>query len=180
MERVELKIVGISYNSPQSGSYQLLLIDIFKTLTIPIVIGAFEAQAIAIELEGLKPPRPLTHDLLFKIINKLNDYISEVEIYKLEEGIFYSNIIFNSGEKIDCRTSDAIAVALKVECPIYANVDIVNNVGVKSEIQKPNQPETLKPKKLDELQKELEEAIQQEDYEKASQIKEQIEKLKNE
>ena len=128
MKRVKLKVMGISYSQTQSGAYALLLIEENGDRRIPIIIGGFEAQAIVIKLENLEPPRPLTHDLFKKFADQFNIAVIEVMIDKLEEGVFFSKLVCNNGEKeylIDSRTSDAVALALRFGCPIYINEDIL-------------------------------------------------------
>jgi len=128
MKRIKLKVMGISYSQTQSGAYALLLIEENGERRIPIIIGGFEAQAIVIKLENFEPPRPLTHDLIKKIADQFNIAVIEVTIYKLEEGVFFSKIVCNNGEKeysIDSRTSDAVAIALRFGCPIYIDNDIL-------------------------------------------------------
>jgi bifunctional DNase/RNase len=128
MKRVKLKVMGISDSQPQSGAYALLLIEENGDRRIPIIIGGFEAQAIVIKLENLEPPRPLTHDLFKKVADQFNIAVIEVIIDKLEEGVFFSKLVCNNGEKeyiIDSRTSDAVAIALRFGCPIYINEEIL-------------------------------------------------------
>ena len=159
---------------------------------IPIIIGGLEAQAIAIELEGLKPPRPLTHDLFFKCLTIFNINLIEVNIYKIEEGIFYSNLVMLNGKEtvqVDARTSDAIAIALRFKCPIFTTEEIMTKVGIvlnnetdlkdKTE-KKPHAKPDKKPDFLNledaELNLLLEESIRNEDYEKASKIRDELKK----
>src|SRR4030067_1186344 len=116
MKRVKLKVLGISYSQTQSGAYALILVEEKGERRIPIIIGGFEAQAIVIKIENLEPPRPLTHDLFRMFADEFRISILEVFIYKLEEGVFFSKLICNNGEKeisIDSRTSDAVALALR-------------------------------------------------------------------
>ena len=127
MKRVKLKVLGISYSQTQSGAYALILVEENGERRVPIIIGGFEAQAIVIKLENLEPPRPLTHDLFRSFASEFNITIIEVMIYKLEEGVFYSRLLCNNGEKelsIDSRTSDAVALALRFGCPIYITEEI--------------------------------------------------------
>jgi bifunctional DNase/RNase len=127
MKRVKLKVLGISYSQTQSGAYALILVEENGERRVPIIIGGFEAQAIVIKLENLDPPRPLTHDLFRSFAAEFNVSIIEVMIYKLEEGVFYSRLLCNNGEKeisIDSRTSDAVALALRFGCPIYITEEI--------------------------------------------------------
>jgi bifunctional DNase/RNase len=164
---------------------------------IPIFIGPVEAQAIAIQLEGLKPPRPLTHDLIKNMALAFNIVLLEVTIYKLEEGIFYSELLCEMDGKevrIDSRTSDAVALALRFRCPIYTSEDILKKAGIVLEIEDenspvrsyaddddfepsgPSEPSTYSQYSLNELKEMLGEAIQNEDYEKASIIRDEMKK----
>ncbi len=194
MKRVKLKVLGISYSQTQSGAYALVLIEEKGDRRIPIIIGGFEAQAIVIKLENLDPPRPLTHDLFKSFADEFSITVSEVFIYKLEEGVFYSTLVCNNGVKeysIDSRTSDAVALALRFNCPIYITEDILEKAGI---VVNPSEPassispddETLfEPEKGkyetysdEELYKMIDEAIKTEDYEKAASIRDEIEKRK--
>src|SRR5512136_2690582 len=133
MKRVKLKVMGISYSQTQSGAYALILIEENGERRIPIIIGGFEAQAIVIKLENLDPPRPLTHDLFKKFADEFNISITEVMIYKLEEGVFFSKLVCTNNEKtysIDSRTSDAVAIALRFGCPIYITEEILDKAGI--------------------------------------------------
>ncbi|HBS87019.1 MAG: hypothetical protein A2W91_02265 [Bacteroidetes bacterium GWF2_38_335] len=190
MGKIKLHVLGLSYSQTQSGAYALVLSEEGGERRIPIIIGGFEAQAIAIELEGLNPPRPLTHDLFLKMASAFEIRIKEVNIIKLEEGVFYSELIFikDGGEiRIDARTSDAVALALRFKCPIYTSAEIMEKAGIVldfNEKTKEEEPEPA-PKKesseygkmpLDELQKKMDEAVSNENYELASKIKKEIEK----
>src|SRR5512137_395579 len=147
MKRIKLKVMGVSYSQTQSGAYALLLIEENGNRRIPIIIGGFEAQAIVIKLENLEPPRPLTHDLFKKFADQFNIAVMEVIIDKLEEGVFYSKLICNNGEKeysIDSRTSDAVAIALRFGCPIYIDEGILEKAQLSntpSETDLPSQDE---------------------------------------
>jgi uncharacterized protein len=133
MKKVKLEIVGLSYSQTQTGAYALVLGESGGKRRLPIIIGGFEAQAIAIELEKMTPSRPLTHDL-FKTFSETFDIsISEVIIYNLVEGIFYAKLICNDGTReveIDARTSDAIALAVRFQCPIYTFEFILSTAGI--------------------------------------------------
>lgn len=167
----EAKVLGITYGAT-GNSYQLILTDMKTNKNIPIIIGAFEAQAISIELEGIKSPRPLTHDLIISLISSMGRVLDEIYVYKFEEGVFFSKLIFDSGDLvIESRTSDAIAIALKSKCPIYVNSSVVSTTSVGDD----NSTED-KDLEIEDLKISLEEAIANEDYEKASEIKS---KLKN-
>jgi uncharacterized protein len=194
MKRVKLKVMGISYSQTQSGAYALILIEENGERRIPIIIGGFEAQAIVIKLENLFPPRPLTHDLFKKFADEFNISVTEVMIYKLEEGVFFSKLICTNGEKtysIDSRTSDAVAIALRFGCPIYITEDILDKAGITispsdSEISVPGdvdsifETESTKYESYsdEELYKIIDEAVKTEDYERAAAVRDEIEKRK--
>ena len=193
MKRVKLKVMGISYSQTQSGAYALLLIEENGERRIPIIIGGFEAQAIVIKLENLEPPRPLTHDLIKKMADQFNIKVTEVIIYKLEEGVFYSKMVCDNGEKeysIDSRTSDAVAIALRFECPIYIDNDILEkaqltNTPSDADLVSSGEPGTLNEPNSkyssltdDELYKLIDDAVKTEDYERAASIRDEIEKRK--
>ena len=195
MDKIKLNVLGISYSQTQSGAYALVLTEENGDRRIPIIVGGFEAQSIAIQLEGLHPPRPLTHDLFLNFAKSFSIKLIEVNIYKLEEGVFYSKLTCDNGKKkldIDARTSDAIALALRFKCPIYTTDEIMNRSGIVIDFDKepktventfsesePEKEETpsrseLKNYDLEELNKLLGEAISNEDYEKASEIRDEI------
>ena len=194
MKRVKLKVMGISYSQTQSGAYALILIEENGERRVPIIIGGFEAQAIVIKLENLDPPRPLTHDLFKKFADEFNVFVSEVMIYKLEEGVFFSKLVCNNGEKeysIDSRTSDAVALALRFGCPIFITEDILEKAGIKinptdaglstaNEIDSLFEPESTKYDSYsdEELYKIIDESVKTEDYERAAAIRDEIEKRK--
>ena len=194
MKRVKLKVMGISYSQTQSGAYALILIEENGDRRIPIIIGGFEAQAIVIKLENLDPPRPLTHDLFKKFADEFNISVIEVMIYKLEEGVFFSKLLCNNGEKeysIDSRTSDAVAIALRFGCPIFITEEILKKAGITvnpadSEISSVNEVESFfEPEKTkydtysdEELYKMIDEAIKTEDYERAAAVRDEIDKRK--
>jgi bifunctional DNase/RNase len=193
MGKIKLNVLGISYSQTQSGAYALVLTEENGDRRIPIIVGGFEAQAIAIQLEGLTPPRPLTHDLFYNFAVAFKIDILEVNIYKLEEGIFYSKLTCYDGKNtinIDSRTSDAIALALRFKCPIYTNEDILERAGIVLEVEKESHSarvhsvhhpevedselEELRSMSLDELKESLDEAIRTENYERASHIRDEI------
>ncbi len=194
MKRVKLKVMGISYSQTQSGAYALILTEEKGDRRIPIIIGGFEAQAIVIKLENLNPPRPLTHDLFKMFADEFRISVLEVFIYKLEEGVFFSKLICNNGEKeisIDSRTSDAVALALRFGCSIYITEEILDKAGIT--INQVNADETsaspvdslLEPGNSkyntfteEELYKMIDEAVKTEDYERAASIRDELEKRK--
>jgi hypothetical protein len=194
MNRVKLKVLGISYSQTQSGAYALILVEENGERRVPIIIGGFEAQAIVIKLENLDPPRPLTHDLFRSFAAEFNVSIIEVMIYKLEEGVFYSRLLCNNGEKeisIDSRTSDAVALALRFGCPIYITEEILEKAGITvtpAEADNSSDPDSDKLFETgnskfenysdEELYKMIDEAVKTEDYERAASIRDEIDKRK--
>ncbi len=194
MQKIRLNILGLSVSQTQSGAYALVLAEEDGERRIPIIIGPVEAQAIAIQLEGLKPPRPLTHDLIKNMALAFDIALLEVTIYKLEEGIFYSELLCEMNGKeirIDSRTSDAVALALRFRCPIYTSEEILQKAGIVLETDDENSPvrsmfdDDEEPEasgssyaqySTSELQVLLSEAIEDEDYEKASIIRDELNK----
>jgi len=194
---VRLDIKGISYSQTQSGAYALVLSEVDGTRTLPIVIGAFEAQSIAIALEKeIKPPRPLTHDLFKSFADRFHIVIKQVIIHKLVDGVFYSSLICERDgieEIIDTRTSDAIALATRFLAPIFTYENILDKAGVYLKLKKDDDideenivlgdliAETVKETSysadtLKELHKQLNDAVENEDYELAAKIRDEINK----
>jgi bifunctional DNase/RNase len=197
-EKVQVDIMGLSPTPAPGGSgYALILKEVGGERRLPIIIGSFEAQHIALELEGIKPPRPLTHDLLRNIIEQLGFSINYVYINELRDGTFFAKIKMDvaSLEEIDARPSDAIALALKFSVPIYVSEEVMNEVsfvpekedtaeGEQAEEGKLERgpeklPEDVDPhlRKLIRLRSDLKEAVEKEDYEKAASIRDEIKKL---
>lgn len=197
MSLVRLNIKGISYSQTQSGAYALVLSEVDGSRTLPIVIGAFEAQSIAIALEKeIKPPRPLTHDLFKSFADRFHIIIKQVIIHKLVDGVFYSSLICerdNIEEIIDTRTSDAIALATRFNAPIFTYENILDKAGIYLKIKDELTPEKEdsiieslieKPKKevsyskdtLKQLNEKLDQAVLNEDYELAAKIRDEINK----
>ncbi|MBP6755222.1 MAG: bifunctional nuclease family protein [Bacteroidia bacterium] len=194
MKKVRLEIVGLSYSQTQSGAYALVLGESAGSRRLPIIIGGFEAQAIAIELEKMKPTRPLTHDLFKSFAETFNVNVIEILIYNLVEGIFYAKLICTDGTKdieIDARTSDAIAIAVRFNCPIFTYEFILESSGiVLDDATIPNLSQfsdsdstqedgvdsenEFKTKSSEELKKMLESALDNEQYEMASKIRDEI------
>jgi bifunctional DNase/RNase len=193
---IRLKVIGISYSQTQSGAYALILAEENGERRIPIIIGGFEAQAIVIKLENLVPPRPLTHDLFKSFAEACGVTVEQVLINKLREGIFYSEIVCTDGDRrfqIDSRTSDAVALALRFECPIFIEPQILNEAGIvmstTTEEEQKQQGETQQQKTQatpseygeytsDELKDMLSDAISREDYEQAAAIRDEMAKRK--
>ncbi len=198
MKKIELDIVGLSYSQTQSGAYALVLGEINGRRRLPIIIGSFEAQAIAIEIEKMTPSRPLTHDLFKSFAEAYHIAIQEIIIYNLVDGIFYSKLICNDGKKtleIDARTSDAIALAVRFDCPIYTYEFILSSAGIVIEGNEfvyleniSETPEEVKPVgtggggyatlSTEELKTKLQEALAEESYEKAAKIRDELNKRK--
>lgn len=201
MGKVKLNVLGLSYSQTQSGAYALVLSEEDGERRIPIIIGGVEAQSIAIQLEELEPPRPLTHDLFKSFAEAFAVSVIEVNIYRLDEGIFYSELVCvrgNSRIRIDSRTSDAVAIALRFKCPIFTTDEIIEKAGIilsiEGEGQEPH-AEPAPPKEettsanpiqkspfsdysMQQLQSLLEEAIRDENYERASQLRDEISRRK--
>lgn len=191
MQKVPCEILGLSSSPSTGGAYAILLKEIEGARRLPIIIGAFEAQAIALEIEGIKPPRPLTHDLLKQVIDNLGGTVLEVIISELRENTFYAKIILDvSGltNEIDARPSDAIALAVRTQSPIYVAEPVLETAGFipaeegEKEISKSQETaEESKPKskeaKIASLQNKLREALEAEEYERAAKIRDDIKRL---
>ena len=196
MLKIKLNVLGLSVSQTQTGAYALVLSEENGDRRIPIIIGPVEAQSIAIQLEGLHPPRPLTHDLFKNVAQAFEIELIEVIIYKLEEGIFFSELICEqNGTRIaiDSRTSDAVALALRFKCPIYTTEEILSKAGIIIEVSENSEEDTL-PEDTDEsdgqkdkyelysvkeLERLLQEAIHEENYEVASEIRDEISRRKD-
>ena len=185
-EKIKLKVIGISYSQIRSGAYALILAEENGTYHIPIVIGASEAQSIAIVMEHINMPRPLTHDLIVSLNKAFGIRLIEVYIYKFEDGIFSSELTFDDGSRqivIDSRTSDAIAIAMRTNAPIYTTRKIIDETGFIMEIsnnntfslgnKSDNSSEykiNIENLAIEELEKILNKHIEQEEYEEAAKI----------
>lgn len=198
MEKIELKIVGLSYSQTQSGAYALVLSEKKGARRLPIIIGGFEAQSIAIELENMKPSRPLTHDLFKSFAESFQIEVKEVIIYNLIEGVFYSKLVCeNEGVEIeiDARTSDAIAIGIRCGCPVYTFEHILSSAGIQLDEVMNEEAEVIDSEKTEQsanivesdanelgvmstedLNRLLQEAIAAEDYERASEIRDELNK----
>ena len=191
MEKIKLDIAGLSYSQTQSGAYALVLSEVIGKRRLPIIIGGFEAQAIAIELEKMTPSRPLTHDLFKNFADNFKINLVEVIIYNLVEGIFFARLICEQNGKeveIDSRTSDAIALAVRFESPIYTYEFVLNSAGIILDDEELSETEDITPEinleeitknptermTLKELKKQLKNSIDNEDYEAASRFRDEI------
>lgn len=187
-DRVKLKVMGITYSQIQNGAYALVLAEENGDRRIPIIIGTAEAQSIAIRLEHLTPPRPMTHDLFASFAQGFGIRLREVFVYHYEDGVFSSELLFDDGTRqirIDSRTSDAIAIALRTQSPIYTTEKIINEAGIifqeEPKEKKKEETKTVKRKHLNdystkELKERLEEAVRTEAYEKAALIQQELKK----
>jgi hypothetical protein len=187
MKKIELEIVALSHSITQTNSYAVVLGEVNGLRRLPIVIGGFEAQAIAVALERMKPTRPLTHDLMKNFMLAFNVDLHEVLIADLQEGIFYSKLLCSSDAdtvEIDSRTSDALALAVRFGCPIYIYETIFDIAGVENPDQgvieespakaEPSPYEDLKKMSLEDLNSLLNEVLEQEDYIRAIAIRDEI------
>jgi bifunctional DNase/RNase len=197
MNKIELEILALSHSVTQSHSFAVILGEVGGTRRLPIVIGGFEAQAIAVALDNMRPSRPLTHDLMKMVCDTFDISLEQVHISKLQEGVFYSNLVCKqNGEtyEIDSRTSDALALAVRFNCPIFVEESILLEAGVEadpteeSSVEKeiaelaqqpiPSGSTNFSGMTDDELSRQLTAAIEGEDYEKAARIRDEMNKRK--
>lgn len=191
MQKIRLHVVGMSYSQSQSGAYALILKEVDGKRRLPIIIGGFEAQAIAIELEKMKPSRPLTHDLFKSFAQAYDVLLTEVVICKFHEGVFYARLVCTQGDKeteIDARTSDAVALALRFDCPIFTYSTIMDAASITEEDETSDEislteefmeaSNSLEGFSLPELQEMLDKAVVNEDYELASEIRDEMNRRK--
>jgi hypothetical protein len=191
MHKVELEIIALSHSITQSNSYAVILGEVGGNRRLPIVIGGFEAQAIAVALENMQPSRPLTHDLMKNFMTSFDVALQEVYICDLQEGIFYAKLVCftaNDTIEIDSRTSDAIALAVRFGCPIYVNNSILETAGIENEgseknittassiVSDPTDENDLASMSLEALNNLLNEVLEQEDYIRAIDIRDEIAK----
>ncbi|HIX54954.1 MAG TPA: bifunctional nuclease domain-containing protein [Candidatus Sphingobacterium stercoripullorum] len=198
MDKVRLDIVGLSFSETQSGAYALVFAEQSGNRRLPVIIGGYEAQAIAIEIEGMEPSRPLTHDLLKAVFIKTEVELIEVLIYDLQDGVFYAKLICKQGEEtfeIDSRTSDAIALAVRLNCPIFTREFILDEAGIIIDSDDfaflenlegtTEQEVSSSPKKKksayssysnEQLEERLQKAINDEQYEMAAEIRDEIDR----
>lgn len=190
--RIRLKVVGLTYSQIQSGAYALILGQVDGHYRIPVVIGAPEAQSIALELEGITPPRPMTHDIFASFTHAFGIKLQMVYIYKFEDGIFYSELTFSDGQRqvvIDSRTSDAIAIAIRTKSPIYTTKEILLSTGFAMDSDAPSlsagedDDAATEPKlenyAIEELESTLAKLIENEEYEEAARVQAILNEKKN-
>jgi uncharacterized protein len=189
VERVQVDILGLSTNPASGGAYALILREVNGNRRLPIIIGASEAQSIALEMEGIKPPRPLTHDLMKNIITAFGAELSDIIIDELRDGTFYAKLNIDS-QQIDSRPSDAIALAVRYGVQIYVAASVMDEAAFVPEEEEDEQsppPRQQKPKAsqapgskgsmLEQLHQQLKEAIEKENYEKAAALRDEIRRL---
>jgi len=193
LDKIQCEILGLSSSPATGGAYAILLKEKDSSRRLPIIIGAFEAQAIALEIEGINPPRPLTHDLLKQVIDTLGGSVSEIIIDELRENTFYAKIIMEVSAltyEIDSRPSDAIALAVRTQAPIFVAENVMEAAGfvpsterIKETNEEFGENENLTPTgkdaKIASLQTKLREAIEAEEYERAAKLRDDIQKLTN-
>lgn len=187
MTKVEMEISDITLSGSSSGAYAMVLGEVKGNRRLPIVIGGAEAQAIAIEIEKMKASRPLTHDLFKTTLDAFDVQILEVVIYNMVEGVFFAKLVCFRGdqeEEIDCRPSDAVAMAYRFGCSIFCEESVLKMAGIGPEEfdqaeereEEEVKPAVPKPKSLAQLKKDLKQAIAREDYELASRLRDEIDK----
>lgn len=197
IHKIECEILGLSSSPSTGGAYALLLKEAMGTRRLPIIIGQFEAQAIALELEGIRPPRPLTHDLMKNMIEDLGVTVNEIVVHELKDNTFFAKIIVEmSGftNEIDARPSDAIAIAVRVKAPIFVSESVLLEASFQpneetgefsgpgtemesSQEQQSTPPPSSKEAKLTALQNQLREALEVEEYERAAKLRDEIKKM---
>lgn len=195
-EKIQLMVLGLSASPASNNAYALVLKEVDGSRRLPIIIGAFEAQAIALELEGVVPPRPMTHDLIKSMIDAFSLNLAEVYINELKEGTFFAKLIFDSYDvEIDARPSDAIALAVRCNAPIFVSSEILEETGVapqneaeiineddnsqfiKNQKEESEIKDSIPASKIEHLRNMLNKAINDEDYEKAAQLRDEINKM---
>ncbi len=198
MDKVQVDILGLSSSPSAGGAYALLLKESYGNRRLPIIIGSFEAQSIALELEGIKPPRPLTHDLLKNLVDDLGATVQEIFINELRDNTFYAKIILDVSSMtttIDARPSDAIALAVRAGAQIFVAEEVMNiaafvpsneevdqeeeeSFDIASNFESKQYPKQSTETKVASLQDQLREAVEKEDYERAAKLRDEINRLK--
>jgi bifunctional DNase/RNase len=182
VEKIQVDILGLSSSPSSGGAYALILKEVNGARRLPIIIGSYEAQSIALEMEGIKPPRPLTHDLMKSIIDAIGMDLAEITISELKDGTFYAKLSLDSQE-IDARPSDAIALAVRYGAPIFVTEKVMEEAGFLPENEEQESAEAAgklkdaKIPKLEALRAQLMDAIEREDYEKAAKLRDEIRKM---
>ena len=191
MEKIQVDILGLSTSPASGGAYALILKEINGNRRLPIIIGAFEAQSIALEMEGIKPPRPLTHDLMKNIIDSLGVAVAEVIISELRDGTFYAKLSLEAtavNQEVDSRPSDAIALAVRFGVPIFVSDKVMDEASFLPESEEavagkssPESEKAISPKlsKLEILRNQLKEAVEREEYERASKLRDEIKRIEH-
>jgi uncharacterized protein len=191
MDVIQVDIIGLSTSPSSGGAYALVLGEVGGNRRLPIIIGAFEAQAIALELEKIQPPRPMTHDLLRDLFDAVDADVTDVIIDDLREGTFFAKIryvVAGKEHQLDARPSDAVALAVRSEAPIFVISNVLEEAGIPAEeeamptmAKATAEPEESGPRsRLDRMQEQLQKAIENEDYERAAQLRDEIERVKKE
>ncbi|WP_263786105.1 bifunctional nuclease family protein [Salinibacter grassmerensis] len=194
MDFTRVDIIGLSTSPSSGGAYALVLGEVEGNRRLPIIIGAFEAQAIALELEKIQPPRPMTHDLLRDTFEAVDVDVDEVVIDELREGTFFAKIRYrHDGEEhqLDSRPSDAVALAVRVDAPIFVAPAVLDEAGIVAEdesdisslaeqAEETSASEEEEGTELEQMQKQLEEAVKEEDYERAAELRDEIQRLEQE
>lgn len=194
MDAIQVDIVGLSTSPSSGGAYALVLGEIEGDRRLPIIIGAFEAQAIALELENIQPPRPMTHDLLRDLYDSMEAEVVDVVIDDLRDGTFFAKINYthDSDEKqLDSRPSDAVALAVRVDAPIYVAPSVLEEAGIPTEEEELSElsapgaaaqeaEEQEEMSQLERMEVQLQKAVDEENYERAAELRDEIQRLKNE
>lgn len=197
MEKIQVDILGLSSSPSAGGAYALLLKESFGVRRLPIIIGSFEAQSIALEIEGIKPPRPLTHDLMKNLVDDLGGTVVEIYIDELRDNTFYAKIILEVStlsNTVDARPSDAIALAVRTGCQIFVSEEVMRAASfvptsedgdeteesfeIANDFESKQYPKQSSETKVASLQDQLREAIEKEDYERAAKLRDEINRLK--
>jgi bifunctional DNase/RNase len=196
MDLTRVDIIGLSTSPSSGGAYALVLGEVEGNRRLPIIIGAFEAQAIALELEKIQPPRPMTHDLLRDSFEAVDMEVTQVVIDELREGTFFAKIRYrHNGEErqLDSRPSDAVALAVRVDAPIFVAPTVLDEAGIvaeeeadisslaeQAEESPATDPEEMGGTELEKMEKKLEQAVEEEDYERAAELRDEIQRLEQE
>lgn len=190
MDLIQVDIIGLSTSPSSGGAYALVLGEMDGNRRLPIIIGAFEAQAIALELEKIQPPRPMTHDLLRETFRAVSGEVLNVVINELRDGTFFAKVNYtHDGEEgqLDSRPSDAVALAVRVDAPIYVAPGVLDEAGIPTEEEgvasltsseggEEDPTKSMSP--LERMEQQLEQAIEEEDYERAAELRDEINRVK--